>query len=702
MQIKAELVRLIFENTAKTFAVAKFKKEDRSFFVASGKIPVPAPGRIYKLSGDWVLNEKFGFQFKIKSAFPESLTSAKGISAFLSSGRIKGVGKKTAEKIINAFGEKTAEIIEKHPEKLKKVKGLKKNAAEAIIREWKEDSSRREVLIYLLKFGVGPKTADKISRELGPENVVGIVEENPYVLSEIVGGIGFRKADSIALGMGIPKNSRFRIRSALGHVLSEAASSGHTCLPREDIVCESSKITGTEIAEVEKVLEDMVGSALLRPAVFSGTEYIYNFPLERAEKSVCTEIMRIFGSEKKPQERLERADTRDSDLKAASENIHISPVSVVTGGPGTGKTTLIKKVISTFKGRVELCAPTGRAAKRLEEVTGTKAKTIHRMLNYNPATGSFRNNSMNRIDDALIIADESSMIDVYLASSLLQAVGRNSRIVFVGDANQLPPVGPGNFFKDITECGLIPSVRLGEVFRQKEDSGIIPGAESILKGMTPKFNGDDFIFVNRQSLEETASETVRIAAVELKKKYGSKTLASVQVITPVNGGVSGTRELNSRIAELLNPGKNKRPAAGDKVMQISNDYDLEIFNGDTGVVIWAGEYSTVVDFSYKTVEIEGEKRDNLVLGYAVTVHKSQGSEYPAVVAAIHSSHYIMLARDLLYTAVTRGKEMVILVGDKKALHMALANDRSMKRYFFLRERLKIEFDKIEFEKLKGR
>ncbi|MBN2363175.1 ATP-dependent RecD-like DNA helicase [candidate division WOR-3 bacterium] len=691
MEIRAELVKLIYENRDRTFSVAKFKNS--SEFIAAGSIPVPTQGRVYKLTGEWAVHPKFGRQFSVKSAFPEDINSKKGILAFLGGGRIKGVGKKTAEKVVEAFGEKTAFVLDNHPEKLREIKGLRKKAAEEIDREWKKDAEARNVLIYLSKFGVGQKTAEKIARELGPGNVAGVVENNPYVLSEIVGGIGFKKADGIALGMGIAKNSPFRLRSALNHVLSESIAFGHTCIPLEELIDATSKITGADAIEIRPVLGDMLGAAALKSADFSGVKYVYTFSTERAEKTACKEIIRLFGESGACPEKFNISSEFLPVLKEAVSNASAFAVSVITGGPGTGKTTLIRKIAESFKGNIELCAPTGRAAKRLEEVTKIKARTIHRLLNYNPVTGMFKYNSNSRIDDTFIIVDESSMIDIYLAASLLQAAGRNTRFIFVGDADQLPPVGPGNFFRDIVNCSFIPAVRLEEVFRQKSTGGIIPAAKDILVGKMPSFNGKDFVFVKKGSLIEIAEEVCRIAGTELVKRYGKRTSHCVQVITPVNGGEAGTKELNSRLAELLNPGKTERPASGDKVMQISNDYDLDIFNGDTGVVVAKNNFSLTVDFSYKTVEIEKEKRDNLVLGYAVTVHKSQGTEYPAVVVAVHSSHYMMLARDLLYTAVTRGKELVIIVGDKKALYTALANDKSSNRNFFLKNRLEAEFEK---------
>ncbi|MBN1150647.1 ATP-dependent RecD-like DNA helicase [candidate division WOR-3 bacterium] len=688
MEIRAELLKIIYEHSERAWAVAKFRNSKD--FIAAGNIPFPLIGRFYRLTGEWTVHPKFGVQFNVTSSFPEEADSVRGILAFLSSGKIKGVGPKTAQKIVQIFGEKTSEVLENQPFRLREVKGLKKSLVESIAEEWKKDSSRRNAFVYVSKYGVGPRTAEKIVEEVGAENVVSVLKTNPWILSETVGGIGFKRADKIALEMGIDMNSPLRLKAALDYVLSEAVSLGHTCYPAQMLVREVSKITQVEISEISVIFNEMIHKNLVRIESFSGQNYAYPFSTYRAEKTVCGEILRIMSKNKDYMKSANGAEKPSNPLEKALWNIGLSSISVITGGPGTGKTTLIKKIAQFYDGRIELCAPTGRAAKRLEEITGKKARTIHRFLGYNPATGAFTFNSLKRIDETLVIVDESSMVDIFLASSLLESLGEETKIVFVGDADQLPPVGPGIFFRDLVQFGSIPALKLEEVFRQNSESGILSGAKNILEGKKPNFNPKDFVFVKKEGASEISDEVCRIAGIEMKKRYGCRTPEAVQVITPVNGGEVGTSELNKKLAELFNPGKTRRPSLGDKVLQVQNDYDLEIFNGDTGIVVEEKKHSLTVDFSYKTVEIENEKIDNVVLGYAVTVHKSQGTEYPAVVIVLYSGHYVMLARDLLYTAVTRGKEIVIIVGDTKALYRALSNDVSSKRYFFLKERLEME------------
>ena len=629
--------------------------------------------------------------------------SVEGIKRYLSSGFIKGIGPYLAERIVERFGEKTLDIIDGDPERLLEVDGIGPVRLERIKEAWEEQKSIRDVMVLLQEYGVSPAYAVKLFKFYGRE-AVRVLKEDPYRLAFEVDGIGFKTADKIALKLGVPKDSLERVKAGVVYKLHRASEEGHTYLPLEELVKRCSKELDVEGEKVLEAINSLDGERVILEG-----EKVYLKPLYMAEEGVARRIMNILffpgglGDVDvshelllyQREEGIELSQGQKEAVKTALKN----KVCIITGGPGTGKTTVLKALVYILekKGRkVTLCSPTGRAAERLSQVVGKEAKTIHRLLEYDPPTSTFKRNQENPIDTDFLVVDEASMVDVVLMNALLRALRPTSSVVFVGDADQLPPVGPGNVLRDLISSGVIPVVRLKEIFRQARESYIVLNAHRVNRGLFPRLgNKGDFYFIEKEEPEDILRIVKKVCAERIPKAFGFDPIEDVQVITPMKRGVLGTSNLNMELQSLLNPSSRelvrggRRFRLGDKVIQLKNNYEKDVFNGDVGRVVDINleEQLLWVDFRGKRVSYEFSELDEISLAYAISVHKSQGSEYKAVVMPITMQHYVLLSRNLIYTAMTRAKKLLVIVGSKKALAIGIKREGAEKRYTGLLERL---------------
>jgi len=721
-QLQGQIERVTFTNEETGYTVVKVRVYGRRDLVTViGNIVNPTPGEILKMKGEWGNHPKYGEQFKIVFCQTAVPANVQGIEKYLGSGLIKGIGPVIAKRVVKMFKEKTLEIIESEIDRLAEVEGIGPKRIGMIRRAWEEQKEIREVMIFLQSHGVSSGYAAKIYKQYGNE-AIKIVRENPYRLATDVFGIGFITADKIAEKMGFARDSELRAAAGILYVLHELADEGHVFYPYERLLvkCEEMldigreiivKALGTLAADKQVVVEDIIQDST---EIQESDKAVYLTGYHTAEKNIAFRLralmnapqaVRKIDSEKAIQWVQERLSITLADKQI--EAVHraaANKVMVITGGPGTGKTTIINailRIFSAIRTRFMLAAPTGRAAKRMSEATGHEAKTIHRMLEYNMRKGGFQKNEGSPLNCELLIVDEASMIDTLLMHHLLKAVPVTATFILVGDVNQLPSVGAGNVLKDIIDSGVVPVVRLSEIFRQARESSIIVNAHRINEGVMPSFDSssgklDDFYFISQEDPRKALETIVTLVKERIPKRFGFDPVGDIQVLTPMHKGTVGAGNLNTELQKALNPGAEGVIRGGrlfrvnDKVMQIVNNYDKDVYNGDIGRIrsIDTEAQEVKVIFDEREVNYDYTDLDELVHAYAVSVHKSQGSEYPAVVVPILTQHYVLLQRNLLYTAVTRGKKLVVLVGTKKAIAIAVKNNRTRNRFTLLEQRLR--------------
>jgi len=724
-ELTGQIERITYSDAESGYAVLRIAvKGYPDLVTAVGTIASPAVGEVLSMKGLWTDHPKFGSQFKIVEYRSFAPSSIQGIEKYLGSGLIKGIGPSIAEKIVSLFGAEAFKILDTKPEKLLEIEGIGDKKAAAIHEAWLEQREMRGVMLFLQSYGIGTGYALRVFRHYGSASVQ-VLQENPYRLAVDIFGIGFVTADKIAFSMGFSKESPLRIRAGVLHVINELTRDGHVFVPIEELTASASEILSVSPELVEKGIEDGRLNQELIIEWYTDIEgkddcAVYLPPFHYAEVHSAKNLCRILSSPFNGQYAapdvvipwvqqelgISFAGQQTEALKTALS----SQVMVITGGPGTGKTTLIKAIIKIRSARgfrIMLAAPTGRAAKRMTEATGHEAKTIHRMLEYtgsSMAGGDFMKNETNTLDCDLLVVDEASMIDQILFHHLLKAIPKDASVVFVGDVDQLPSVGPGNVLKDIIDSGVCPVVHLKEIFRQGEESMIVVNAHKINSGEMPCFddksNGTspcDFYFIEQNDPDKALEIIKELVTLRIPQKFGFDPVKDIQVLTPMHRGSVGTTRLNSELREVLNiqhGSKVQRMGRivqeGDKVMQIRNNYEKDVYNGDIGTVlrIDGEESKVIVEMDSGRVSYDFSELDELIHAYAVSIHKSQGSEYPAVVIPIMTQHYMMLQRNLLYTGITRGKKLVVLVGTKKAVAIAVKNDKTRKRYTRLAGRLK--------------
>ncbi|HOX28770.1 MAG TPA: ATP-dependent RecD-like DNA helicase, partial [bacterium] len=705
---------VIFQNRENGFTVARFEDIDtEDKFVVVGTFADVGDGAPMRISGEWTSHQKFGRQFKVDHYEMTLPRSKVGITKYLTS-FISGVGPVMAKRIVDHFGEQASEIIEKSPERLTEVPGIGKSKAARILKSWEEHSRMKSVMIFLQSYSIGPGVAMKIFNNYG-EAAAQVLKQNPYILATEIYGIGFLTADRIAMNLGMEKDAPQRIRAGIAYRLDAASNEGHVYLPRELLVESSAAMLDCDPEKVEAHLDDLLASG---DELISEQGRIYSARLHYAETNVASRLAKIL---KQPAQDLFKLMRGGDELIQTEKMLgfslspkQISVINVIcgektvilTGGPGTGKTVSTRAVIHIFEKngyRVLLAAPTGRAAKRMTEATGKPSCTIHRLLEYNPRMNIFGKDNDNPLECDLLVVDEMSMVDVMLMYHLLKAVKHHTRLLLVGDADQLPSVGPGNVLRDLISSGAVPTVRLDTIYRQDSGSTIVNNAHLINQGEMPMMAGDkngNFFFSQQEDAESALDVMLRICTERLPRQFGLDPRHDIQTISPMYRGPLGVDNLNSVLQNKMNPGKDvvcggKGFRLGDRVMQIKNNYEKEVFNGDIGFVrsidIAAGELT--VDYETRLVKYGFNEADQLVLAYAITVHKSQGSEYQAVVMPVTTQHYTMLQRNLLYTAITRAKRLVVLVGTKKAIAIAVKNNKIEERFTSLGERLITEMEK---------
>lgn len=699
------LYRLItFADEDGAFKIVTFRTGDGEEFKAAGNFYGSAKGEPLRIRGAWKEHAQYGWTFQVESYIQITPTSEDGMLAYLGSGLIKGVRASTAKKIIDHFGEKTLEVLDKAPELLREVKGVSKNTIHKIVEQWNAQKEMREATIFLKSVGLTNAIALRLLKHYG-EGAAAILRTNPYRAGMEVSHIGFVKADEIAAKMGISRDSPFRIQAAFVHILDQASGEGHTFLPRLDLLERANKLLDQPAELVVAGLDDAVAKRfLVRAAVADEAECYFIPSLYKCETGVAhlaLDLIRnahplVHGSidakiqDFETQYRFQLAPQQQDALRSVAAG----GVCVITGGPGTGKTTLVRALLHVMKGekiRFALCSPTGRAAQRLAETTREEAATIHRLLKWNAQTGRFTHGPDNRLPIELLIVDEASMLDIPLAFNLLRALPSRATVVFVGDVDQLPSVGPGAFLRNLIDSGRARTTRLEIIFRQAQASLIIRNSHRINEGHGLIFpEGDeknsDFYFIARDEPEKIREAMLAMATNRIPARLGMDAVDAVQVLSPMRRGPLGTIELNAVLQAELNP-RGRRLfetypfRIGDKVIQVSNNYDLDVYNGDVGKITGANAETQLVQvaFGKRVVSYPYESLNELELAYAITIHKSQGSEYPAAIVLLHSSHFIMLKRNLLYTAVTRGKKLVVVIGNKQSLFRAIRTSTESER-----------------------
>jgi len=656
-----------------------------------GTMPTLAEGELITCRGNWSRHPKFGQQFQVDNYETERPSDLRGIQKYLESGLIRGIGEVYAERIVQAFGTRTLEVIEDTPYRLREVEGIGAKRLESIIESWNAQREIREVMIFLQTYGIRPSIAHKTYKVYG-DGTLTILKENPYLLARTVFGVGFKRADEIAEKIGIAKDSQLRLEAGVKHVLDESASDGHVCVSKETLLEHSS---GLLEHNTEAALDGLVAKGAVVVSDLGEGPLVWLQPYYRAELGIAREMYRLknataairpVNQEKaiewvEEQTSLKLADEQKKAIELALEE----KVLIITGGPGTGKSTItraILKIIEKLTASIHLAAPTGRAAKRMSEITRHSAQTIHALLEVDFTKGGFKKNKEAQLTTDLLIVDEASMIDTALMHHLLLALPSTARLILLGDIDQLPSVGPGNVLRDLIESETVPTIRLKRIFRQSRGSKIITSAHSVNAGFIPKLerkDGDDFFFIEKEDPEEIATTILDLVRNRLPKSYNFDPFTDIQVLCPMKKGTIGTENLCSAIQEAINPSDSPLSRMGqtfhlgDKVMQIRNNYDKKVFNGDMGRIsaIHPDEKLLEVTFYGRRIDYSFSDLDEITVAYAVSVHKYQGSECPCIILPVHTQHFKLLQRNLLYTGITRGRKLVILIGTKKALALAI-------------------------------
>lgn len=713
-ELHGTLERIVFHNEENGYSVLRFKTTAGDNHTVVGNMADPQVGSSLKLTGEWVENAKFGRQFKILTYETSLPAGVVGIRHYLASGLIKGVGPKTAERIVDAFGEDTFAILDNEPERLSSVKGIGKRTAKGIQEAWSEHRGIRDLIMFLQPHGVSTAYAVRIYKYYG-KHALSVVQENPYRLAMDISGIGFVTADTIAQKIGFDVDSPLRAEAGTLYMLTKTSDEGHVYFPLDGLVTKTSDTLNIRADLVEDAIDTLEREErVVVEELSNGQVAVYRSRYHAYESGISTYIKKILGSPKTvlikdPDETVE-AVVENLGIELAEEQLEAvhtavrTKMMVLTGGPGTGKTTITKAIVQAYKklkAKILLCAPTGRAAKRMFETIGVEAKTIHRLLEYSPREDGFQRNENNPLACSLIVIDEASMMDTMLMFHLLKAIPLGATVIFVGDVHQLPSVGPGNVLKDVISSGVVDVAELHEVFRQAQESDIITNAHKINAGEVPflessKERLSDFYFIRQDEPERCAAMIVDLVKNHIPRRFRFDPIDQIQVLTPMHKGSAGSGNLNHLLQEALNPQPlclkrgDREFRLDDKVMQLRNNYDKDVFNGDIGricVVNTEDKKLTVRFDDEKNVIYDFNELDELVPAYAISIHKSQGSEYQAVVIPVLTQHYVLLQRNLIYTGVTRGKKLVILVGSSKALTMAIKNNKMQKRFTYLSQRL---------------
>ena len=712
-RLQGSVERVTFHSEESGFCVLRVKvRGQRDLVTVVGTAAVVTAGEYVECEGGWNNDRHHGLQFKAQHLRVVPPSTLEGIEKYLGSGMVKGIGPHFARKLVGAFGETVFDVIEQDPDRLLELEGIGPKRKQRVTQAWAEQKVVREIMVFLQSHGVGTARAVRIYKTYG-DQAVERVRENPYRLALDIHGVGFKTADAIAHRLGIPSDSLIRAQAGVRHMLQEISGQGHCASYQQKLV----ETTARMLEVAEPIVETAIGAELtaenLVQETIEGDKALFLTPLYRSEKGVAWHLARLQEGNL-PWEEIDigkaipwvegQTGLQLSPSQRQAVSIAVNgKVTVITGGPGVGKTTVVNSILTIVRAKganVRLCAPTGRAAKRLSESTGFEAKTVHRLLEFDPKTMGFKHDQKDPLDADLLVMDEVSMMDIVLMNQLLRAVPDHTAVLLVGDVDQLPSVGPGAVLTDIIASEAIPTVCLIEIFRQAASSRIIVNAHRINQGLLPEKPKDneesDFYFIQGETPEAIHAKLMQVVTQRIPTHFGLHPINDVQVLTPMNRGGLGARSLNIDLQARLNPDGYPRIsrfgwtyAPNDKVIQTVNNYDKEVFNGDIGRVTRIDEEEGLVsiDFDGRVVEYESGELDEISLAYATSVHKSQGSEYPAVVIPLAMQHYMLLERNLLYTAVTRGRKLVVIIGQMKALAMAVKRTGSMKRLTNLQHRL---------------